>query len=100
MSLSNGDSATYTISGSNDNDIWTKLLTVNLQSYDDEELTLTSPGEYMYYKLSVAAEQNLNVYNFAVAEYSVKSYVNTFFVEKFPEFLKKISFFYEQNFLS
>ena len=83
--LSNGDSATYTISGSNDNETWTKLLSVKFQSYDDKNLTLTSPGEYMYYKLSVAAEQNLNVYTFAVAEYSVKSYVNTFFVENFPD---------------
>lgn len=82
--LSNGDSATYTISGSNDNDTWTKLLSVKFQSYDDKVLTLTSPGEYMYYKLSVTAEQNLNVYTFAVAEYSVKSYVNAFFVKEFP----------------
>lgn len=87
--LSNGDSATYTISGSNDNETWTKLLSVKFQSYDDKNLTLTSPGEYMYYKLSVAAEQNLNVYTFAVAEYSVKSYVNTFMVEKFPEIWTK-----------
>ena len=85
VGLSNGDSAAYTISGSNDNDIWTKLLTVKFQSYDDKELTLTSPGAYMYYKLSVAAEQNLNVYPFAVAAYSVKSYVNTFLVENFPD---------------
>ena len=87
--LSNGDSATYTISGSNDNETWTKLLTVKFQSYDDKSLTLTSPGEYMYYKLSVAAEQNLNVYTFAVAEYSVKSYVNAFWVEKFPDIWTK-----------
>ena len=89
VGLSNGSSATYTISGSNDNNTWTKLLSVKFQSYDDKELTLTSPGEYMYYKLSVAATQNLNVYTFAVAEYSVKSYVNTFLVEKFPEIWTK-----------
>lgn len=89
VSLSNGDSAAYTISGSNDNTTWTKLLTVTFQSYDDKKLTLASPGEYMYYKLSVAATQNLNVYTFAVAEYSVKSYVNTFTVEKFPEIWTK-----------
>lgn len=89
VKLSNGSSATYTISGSNDNSSWTQLLKTTFQSYDDKTLTLTSPGEYMYYKLSVAATQNLNVYTFAVAEYSVKSYVNTFLVEKFPEIWTK-----------
>jgi hypothetical protein len=31
----------------------------------------------------------LNVYTFAVTEYSVKSYVNTFFVENFPDIWSK-----------
>jgi hypothetical protein len=85
ISLSNGDSATCIISGSNDNKTWTQLHSFNFSSPVDTVRTLKSPGEYMYYKLSVTAEQNLNVYNFAVAEYSVKSYVNAFFVENFPD---------------
>jgi hypothetical protein len=89
ISLSNGDSATCIISGSNDNKTWTQLHSFNFSSPVDTVRTLKTPGEYMYYKLSVNAEQNLNVYNFAVSEYSVKSYVNTFMVEKFPEIWTK-----------
>ena len=82
VSVTAVQSQTYTISGSNDGKRWNVAGTF-IAAADGYliERTLSSPSEYLYYKLSCTGAQ-FSVREFELSEYTTKTFSNDYIIEQ------------------
>lgn len=71
---------TITIEGSNNNATWSTLLTITGTQSTETEYTLTTTGEYKYYRvhLTYAGANTPEIYTFGITQYVVNQYANRF----------------------
>lgn len=65
--------------GSTNGTTWTTLFTTTEKPEALKEYTLTSTGEYIYYRLNFNAPQTgVNIYQFSISEYEISTYINEY----------------------
>lgn len=67
---------TTLVQGSNNGSSWTTLATINGNQSGNTEVTLSTTGEYKYYRMSLSASASatLMVYTFGITSYDAKTY--------------------------
>lgn len=78
--LPSGNTITLNVKGSNDGEVWTTLHTFTLnQDIDEKERTLTTTGDYQYYRWELATlGENFYIYSLALSLYDFITYINTY----------------------
>jgi hypothetical protein len=78
--LPSGNTITMNVKGSNDGKVWTTLHTFNLnQDSGEKERTLTTTGNYQYYRWELATlGENFYIYSLALSLYDFITYINTY----------------------
>ena len=78
--LPSGNTIAMNVKGSNDGEVWTTLHTFNLnQDSDERERTLTTAGDYQYYRWELATlGENFYIYSLALSLYDFVTYINTY----------------------